>query len=526
MLPEPVDSTIRQLEAKLNYNGPRLKLTGGYYGNFYTNDNGSINPSIVGNTIGNNNGGTWAWNANLRTYMQGPFALWPDSQAHQFYLSGNYALTSHTKVNFKASYAQATQNENFGAMGLNAAGTGRSDLGAKVNTTRVQAGISSHPWKPLHLTGDVMYEHKDNKTPIAFYNTHTYPAAPWSNSAMSPSKFEAKGQAGYKLPYHLELIGGLRFEHEDFGAWTPTDIPGGINGLRQKLDILGYRVELRKTMSETFTGSAAFISERREGASPWLKPYTSPNGSAQGVLQGSQDCVSVGNNACVYNATGEFAFTAEDLKRDKMRLNGNWMPMEKLSLQGLLELGTDKYRGPTMSGLESTGMYNASLDADYQLTENWKLRAFVTANKRTFNMARAGDFELRMTDTSTTAGVGFTGTPLGNLKVGGDLLAMRDVLRYGLTPQSAAVATVLNLSGGLPDVKYTLLRLNLYGEYTINKSSSVRLDFIHHRTFFNEWTYDGINNGFPFLFSDNTTISAQQRQSVNFIGARYVHRFQ
>jgi len=75
-------------------------------------------------------------------------------------------------------------------------------------------------------------------------------------------------------------------------------------------------------------------------------------------------------------------------------------------------------------------------------------------------------------------------------------------------------------------VRYTLLRVNLFGEYTLDKASSVRLDYIHHRTFFNEWTYDGINNGFPFLYSDNTTITAQQRQSVDYIGARYVYKFQ
>jgi hypothetical protein len=85
---------------------------------------------------------------------------------------------------------------------------------------------------------------------------------------------------------------------------------------------------------------------------------------------------------------------------------------------------------------------------------------------------------------------------------------------------------VLNASGGLPDVKYTLLRLNLFGEYTLNKSSSIRLDYVYHRTFFNEWTYDGLNNGLPFVFSDNTTLTAQQRQSVNFLGARYVYRFE
>ena len=529
MLPEPVNSTIRQFEAKLNYNGPSLKLTGGYYGNFYTNSNGSINPSIVGGTIGNLNGGTQVWNANLRTYMQGPFALPPDSQAHQLYLSGNYALAPRTKLNFKASYTHATQNENFGAMGLTGGPAGVSNLGAVLDTTRLQAGISSRPWTKLHLTGDVMYEHKENKTPLAIYNTHIpYAQSPWTNSAMSPTKFEAKGQVAYHLPYHLELIGGLKYEHEDFGRWTPTDIPGGINGLRQKLETTGYRVELRKAMSETFSGSAAYISERRQGASPWLRVFS----GFRDAYPASENCAATGTtpataNGCIYGAGNEYAFTQENMQRDKLRFNGNWAPMDRLSFQGVLELGSDKFRGPGLSGLESTSMFNASLDADYQLTDNWKLRAFVTANERVYQMERTGDFTLGMHDKSTTMGVGFSGTPAGDIKVGGDLLWMRDVLAYGLMGQSAAARAAFAASGynGLPDVKFKMLRVNLYGEYKVNKASSVRLDYIHHRTFFDEWTWEG-RNGFPFLYSDNTTLSAKTTQSVNFLGARYVHKFQ
>src|SRR5262245_25357985 len=36
--PEPIKATTRQLEAKVNYNGGALLLTGGYYGTMYSND--------------------------------------------------------------------------------------------------------------------------------------------------------------------------------------------------------------------------------------------------------------------------------------------------------------------------------------------------------------------------------------------------------------------------------------------------------------------------------------------------------
>jgi hypothetical protein len=249
----------------------------------------------------------------------------------------------------------------------------------------------------------------------------------------------------------------------------------------------------------------------------------------RGVFAASQDCLAttVGGvpNACVFNPTGEFAFTQENLQRDKIRLNGNWNPTERLSLQGLVDWGYDDFRGPTFQGLRQTTFHNLSLDADYRLTDNWRLRAYLTSNRRTYDMGRGSDYHLAMVDRSTTVGIGFSGAPFAQLKVGGDLIAMHDVLEYNLTGNTAANQATLNTTGGLPDVKYTLARLNLYGEYNISKASSVRLDYIYHRTVFNEWTWEGLRNGFPFLYSDNTTLGAQERQSVNFIGARYVYRF-
>jgi hypothetical protein len=40
---------------------------------------------------------------------------------------------------------------------------------------------------------------------------------------------------------------------------------------------------------------------------------------------------------------------------------------------------------------------------------------------------------------------------------------------------------------------------------------------------FKEWTW--AYNGTPFTYSDNTTLSMQQTQSVNFLGASYMYKF-
>ena len=448
MLPEPVDSTIRQVEAKLNYSDGRLNVSGGYYGNFYTNNNGSLNTTIQGATIGNLNGGVLAWDANLRNYFQTPMALWPDSQASQAYLSGNYKLTSHTKLNFKLSYTHATQNESFTGMGLSlggppvnpglpAVGNTRDNLGGVLNNTKAQIGFSSQPFSDLHVHGDVNYSSTENKTPISRYNAQVLTAGPtygtWTNGPMSPKKYDTKLEGNYRLPDNYLLTAGLKWERDDAGVWVPTDLVGGLSTLRQKMDTNTYRVELRKAMSDTFTGAVSLQEARTTGASSWLKGFAIP---LNGVFNASQDCVSAGANACVFGPTAQMPFTQKDREQQKIRWNANWEPIDRLSLQGYLDMIHTQYHGPTTTSglLWSTGN-NLTLDATYAISDTWKVSAYYTNSGQKLFMGHAADYDGRIRDTSQTLGAGFQGTT-GRFRFGGDLIYLHDILAYRITPDS------------------------------------------------------------------------------------------
>ena len=116
--PEPIDSTINQAEAKLTYAKDNLLLTAGYYGNIYINRHSNITPNVTGTSLNNPLGAATALDSGLRTTLNLPLALPPDSQSHQFYLLGNYRFTPTTVANFKYAYTQATQDEDFGADGF------------------------------------------------------------------------------------------------------------------------------------------------------------------------------------------------------------------------------------------------------------------------------------------------------------------------------------------------------------------------------------------------------------------------
>ena len=540
LLPEPVNSTIRQLDVKLNWVGPRLNMTAGYYGSWYTNNNSSMTPTIPAAGLVGILGQPVTLDPVLRANMQLPIALWPDNQAHQLYFSGNYRITPKTVVNFKYSYTHATQNEEFLNMGLLNAPASRTNLGGEVNITKAQVGFSAHPLKDLHLHGDLKYEDRNDKTPIALYNLEG--ANSFSNGQYSPRKTHGKLEAGYKLPMSFLVSAGLEYEYEDLGAFTQTVNVAGLSGLRQKHEEVGYRVELKKAMSETFNGSISYRHAKREGDSPWLKPLVLSctglgglSNAGTGVIEANVNLLA--NNACATfnNGIGGtaasrpiFPFLFVDRDRDKLKAMATWSPSRDLELSFFVEDGKDKYSPPVGdSGLRSTSNRQYSIDLSYALSDKYRFTAYYSRGETETRADHSTGYDATLRDTADSIGIGFVGKPLSRLHVGGDLTYLNDKLEYKQNCDplcSATNANFLALAGGLPNVTYKLLRLKLYGEYAVDKTSYVRLDLVHQYTLFNEWTYNF--NNVPFFYSDNTTLSAKEKQRVTFIGGTYVYRFQ
>ncbi|MDX9706539.1 MAG: MtrB/PioB family outer membrane beta-barrel protein, partial [Azospira sp.] len=80
------------------------------------------------------------------------------------------------------------------------------------------------------------------------------------------------------------------------------------------------------------------------------------------------------------------------------------------------------------------------------------------------------------------------------------------------------------------DIESKLLRLNLFSIYSLSKQSDLRLDFIHERWETNDWTWQ-FADGSPFVYGgnasvDGTTVITKPKQFSNFIGVRYIYKFQ
>jgi hypothetical protein len=78
---------------------------------------------------------------------------------------------------------------------------GRSDLGAKVDTSLYQLGLTSRPISKLSLLANVRYEDRNDKTPIAYYNVEGNPATTaFTNGNYSPKRLNGKLEGTYQLP--------------------------------------------------------------------------------------------------------------------------------------------------------------------------------------------------------------------------------------------------------------------------------------------------------------------------------------
>jgi MtrB/PioB family decaheme-associated outer membrane protein len=526
MLPEPINSTTRQIEAKLNFSSDKMLLTGGYYGSFYSNAYGRLAPNVPG-TLNNPLGAATALDALLQSTLALPVALPPDNQAHQVYVSGNYAFTPTTRATFKYAFTQATQNDNFLDKGLSGAPSGKNDLGGKIDTHLLQLGLTTRPTQKLSVLANLRYEDKKDKTPQALYSVEG--TEPFANSKYSLKRIAGKLEGSYLFPDNYRATLGADYELMDRGEFSSPgcnaidpatgeclgDSIAGLSGVRAKTEEIGWRAELRRSLSETLTGAVSYASSRRDGASSWLKPNSLP---ATGVTEYA--------DTAIYSRTAIFPMMFMNRIRDKVKLSADWSATERLSLQFAVEDAKEAYGAPTQKGLRDSGYLLYSIDATMILSDKWKLTGYWSQNDQEIHVAHSTGYNTTLRTLNTTLGIGIAGKPSSRLEVGTDLSYLNDSTKYNQLMDGAASAnnkTFYNQQGGLPEVAYDEFRLRLFGKYALEKNADLRVDLVHFRARLDEWTWG--YGGVPFTYSDNTIVSYDKKQHVTFLGATYIYKW-
>lgn len=510
MLPQAINANTSQIDARINYAVDKLRLSVAYYGSFFQNNNPTLNPTVPG-SLNNPLGQLLPLSAGLQSILNLPVAQEPDNRFNQLSLTGTYDLAQTTRASFKLSYANTTQNQSFAAAGLAGAPAGVGSLGGNVNNTLAWLGITSRPIPKLTLQADVRYANRDDKTPIAPYVLAG--TAVSTNQQLPDQTVSGKLQATYQFANQIRGTVGADYIGIDRGVYTPTARAGGVSALRQNTDETGLYAELRRVMSETFTGSVRVSGSQRNGSN-WLRPNP-----ATGVSE-------VTDPATAFPSTAIFSPTLADRRQETIKFFGNWQPDEKLALQFSAEGGTNKYTMPTVYALQNTRMSLYSIDGTYVLSDNWNLTAYASWGQQTQNQARPAGSIMAFETTNTAAGVGVTGKPTGKLELGGTLSYVNEKSVYAQsldTFAGADSAALLAATGGLPSITFRQTVLKLFGKYELDKNSVIGANLIYARALSNDWAWGW--NGTPYTYGDNTTVNMNQSQSMTYLGVTYTYKF-
>lgn len=493
--PEPIDSNTQQIEAILGYVTEKLQLSGGYYGTFYNNRNTALNITEVGAATG------------LAGFT--PIALPPDNEAHQLYLTGGYSFTSTARSTFKLAYAKATQNDTFiPTPAANPNLTGKSQLDGRLDITQMQVGVTSQPLPKLLLLANLRYEDRDDKTPIVTYVTSTSGTNTFDGlyEPRSIKTTAGKVEAGYPLPFGVRVTGGV--EHEIKKRFVPSWFGGALAAVttREETDETTYRVQFRRSLSETVNGALSFARSDRGGSE--LLTNRTLNGNA-------------GSNLIA-------PLHLADRDRDKWRLSTDWAATEALSLQFVLEDAKDEYSGRAL-GPRTGRAQNYAIDASYTFSDDWQGNAWVSRNNNRIEQATcenasgvgvcpntAADpiWQAKIRNEGDAIGLGVRGKATSKLDVGADLQYSRFEDRFSqeaITP--GAVITPL------PDINTRLASLRLYTRYALQKNTGVRVDYIYDRFRTDDWSWT------TWTYTDGTQLVQEPDQNAHFVGVSVYYRW-
>ncbi|MBT9613121.1 MAG: MtrB/PioB family decaheme-associated outer membrane protein [Burkholderiales bacterium] len=486
-----IDWKTQQAEVTLSYTGDDLQLSGGYLGSRFENKN-SLGYVSLGSTV-----------------MTQPL----DNQAHQAFLSGVYSFSPSTKGNFKLAYTRATQNEALPTASISSLSYANiPSLRGEVNTKLVQLGLSSRPMPKLSLVANLRYHDVQDKTPQ--YTSVANTTGAGANVTVNTTPYSYKTTSGkvegaYDLSQGYSVIAGIDYSEQDRTVYT--DFGGtayqAYVPYRSKLDEASYRIQLRKSLSETLNGSLAYLYSDRGGSD--MTTSTQPGGASTG---------SVNLVSPVHIA---------DRERQKIRLALDWDPTDKLGFQLNLERSEDEYG----TSSRSHGVYDGnsdlySLDANYRLNDKWQMSGWYSyyltdVHLRNYTTA-TNQILKQQQDQGDSLGFSLTGALNAKTKTGVEFSWSKDKSSFDQSySNGSALAQV-------PNITTEVARIKLFAEYALQKNADLRFDVIFENWKSNDWQWvysSGLAWQYGATGTDGTTVITDPKQNSIFYGARYTYKF-
>lgn len=488
---EPTDWTIREVDTSVNYMGKRLQLTFGYIGSWFSNGNDLLNVTRETGTATD------------------PYITLPlDNEAHKLHLSGGFNFTDNTRGAFKVSYNRALQNErmpmsDIASLTINA--DAPTNLDGRVDTTLVQLDLTSRPTSKLNVLARLRYLNEDDKTPAWSIVTGSVPI---HSNPTSKETFSGKLEATYRLPDTTRITAGIEREVQDRDIAFGSDADGDgfdnerVVPFRTELDETTYKIQLRRNITDTASGSIYYTHADRDGST-----YTDGDRLAGNtILQISPYYIS-------------------DRKRNKVRVALDVRPIEFFGLQFSSEFVNDAHgKDDRPNGRDRARTQLYSIDADYafnsdllltawysrQVDEIWLKTGLFGGNTNDNGATLTSTQSSEIDDTIDSFGLGIRNQVNETVKVGADLLMTNNKTSY---------------KDVVPTITSKTTKVTAFAEYVGLGPGTLRIDIGHERWDTDDWTWE-FSDGTPYAYAtEGTTVVAKDVQTSNFVGVRYTTKF-
>lgn len=486
-LTEPINRSTQTFEASLSHTGRNLQISGGYYGTLFVNHAERLDVQSSAANAAN------ATVNNIPAFS--PMSMPLSNDSHQLFVTGGYNVTPLTRASAKVSRTIARQNENFIDVSPAATFAGApTSLHGRVDTTLAYADLTSVEFDRLDLQANVRYEDRDDKTPLAQYLTNVAAStnlagANGFNKPRSWSSTKGKLEAGYQLPIGFKLVGGWEYDHQERKVPEPFR---RVN-LRESNDESTTRVEVKRMIAESLSGSVAYSHAKRTGSDYLMESYV-PTGT------------SIDINPLL----------VADRDRNTWRTSFDWMPLDELSLHIAYDHSEDEYGGKPFGPREGERDFY-SLDASYALSSRWQANLWVSRDDthaiQTTQTGAAQRWEARLRHLGEGVGGGLRGKLKSGLELGAELAHHRESAEQRMLALTGAAIT------SLPDYDYKLTEVKLFGSYALDPVSGVRLDYTYQAWRTNDWTWLG------WTYADGTTLTQDAQQRVHYVAASYYLRW-
>lgn len=540
LIPEPLDSSTKLVDASIAFSGEFSRFVLSYHGSFFSNHIDSVtlqNPYTSAPWVGGASGLPIGF-----PLPNGRIGVAPDNQFHQLSASGSYDYSTRTRLTLTASHGRMKQDQTFLPYTINPGLTSfalpRTSLDGLVETTFLNAKLSMRPVRNLSVHASLRYDNRENKTPQSEYiyiggdiQLQPPPASDTDRIRTNLPRSRRQEQFTLDADYRLAPATAIKV------GFDRADVKRTFAEVEHTSEDT-YLVELRHGGSGPWSVTASQAWLKRRGSEylhnvSFLASYTSP--AFVSGLVAANGCMDL--IRCIRIGPLQNKFYLADRDRERSRLTVGFIPDAPISVQARADWNRDRYPNSPYGVTEAPG-WSVGADLGYVLGNALSATLFYTfEDQRSSERSRqitspiaaapsspASDWVNHLVDKTSSIGVGmkYKGLLGGRLELAADAIAVRGRTEISTTV-GPGVPPAQNPATPLPDLTVRSANFILTARYAVDRHSGIRFYYGYYWLKSTDWALEQVD--VATLANVIGTRELPAHYSVHALGISYVRSF-